>query len=229
VVLKFRGSDGEMIAGTFLGGTGDDIPTALSVDAQGWIYVAGTTTSRNFPRSEGALQDTNRSATTTGFVAKLHGSLTAGEFSTYLGGNAPTRITGITSDRLGNTYVTGTTDALDFPTTADAFRRTGAASMAFVAKINSGGRALSYSTFLGLGTPAAIAIDPGGNAVIAGTVTGPWPVSADAFQSTRSGGADLFLTRLSLTGATLPYSPISVGPGMTRRWPSRSTLRETHM
>ena len=213
VVLKFRASDGEMIAGTFLGGTGDDIPTAIAVDVQGFIYIGGTTTSRNFPRTEGAFQDTHRSATTTGFLTKINGSLTGAEYSTYLGGNAPTRITAIAADRLGSAYVTGTTDALDYPTTPGAYKTTGAASSAFLTKVNNGGRSLLFSTFIGSGTPAAIATELGGNAVIAGTVNGAWPVTPDAFQATRRGGSDLFLTKVLSNGALLVYSTYIGGTG----------------
>ena len=214
VAMRFRGSDGAVLSATFLGGSGDDIPTAMAIDAQGWVYIAGTTSSRNFPRSEGAFQDTNRSQTTTGFVAKLHGSLTGGEFATYLGGNAPTRITAIAPDHLGNTYVTGTTDALDYPATPGAYLTTiRTPATAFVTKLNNGGRSMLFSTFLGAGTPSAIATDRLGNAVIAGTVNGAWPVTGDAFQATRRGGADLFFTRLLSNGTLLDYSTYIGGAG----------------
>jgi hypothetical protein len=61
VIAKFRGSDGEMIAATFLGGNGDDLPTGIALDPQGFVYVAGTTLSTNFPVSDGAFQKTARS------------------------------------------------------------------------------------------------------------------------------------------------------------------------
>jgi hypothetical protein len=55
-------------------------------------------------------------------------------------------------DAAGNAYVVGVTQSPNFPTTAGAFDRTGAASNnldVFVAKINPTGTALVYSTFVG--------------------------------------------------------------------------------
>ena len=100
VVAKFRGSDGELIAATFLGGSGLDVPTAIALDPQGFVYVGGTTTSRNFPTTEGAVHTTAPTATTNGFVAKFNNSLTGVVFSTYLGGAGITRVTGVGTDRL---------------------------------------------------------------------------------------------------------------------------------
>ena len=37
VIAKFRGSDGEMIAATFLGGNGDDVPVGIALDPQGSV------------------------------------------------------------------------------------------------------------------------------------------------------------------------------------------------
>ena len=122
VIAKFRGSDGEMMAATFLGGNGDDVPVGIALDPQGFVYVAGTTQSTNFPTTEGAFQKTARTTVSNGFVSKFNNNLTGVTFSTYLGGNGSTRIAAIAADRLGNAYVTGTTDARDFPTTATAYK-----------------------------------------------------------------------------------------------------------
>lgn len=206
VVLKFRASDGETIAGTFLGGTGDDLPTAVAMDAQGFLYIGGTTTSRNFPVSEGAFQNTNRFATGTGFVAKVHTSLRGAAFSTYLGGsNGATRVTGIAPDPGGNAYVTGVSDARDYPVTTNAFNTTRGTGMAFVTRITGGG-GLGTSTMIGVGTPAAIVSDASGHAVITGTASDVWPVTTNAFQLPRAGGADVFVTRVTGTGGGLIYS-----------------------
>ena len=52
--------------------------------------------------------------------------------------------------REGRAYVTGFTDSTDYPTTRGAFDRTFNGDRdAFVAKLNTLGSALAYSTFLG--------------------------------------------------------------------------------
>ena len=74
------------------------------------------------------------------------------KYTTFLGGNSARDAGRIEVDASGNTYVAGTTQSPDFPTTTGAFRRTGAASNfadAFVTKLNPAGTALVYSTFVG--------------------------------------------------------------------------------
>src|SRR3954451_17260696 len=92
------------------------------------------------------------------------------QFTTFLGGNSHEVGAGIAVDASGNSYIGGTTQSPNFPTTTGAFRRTGAAgnfSDAFVTKLNPTGTALVYSTFVGgsnLDQGNGIAIDGAGNA-----------------------------------------------------------------
>jgi hypothetical protein len=77
-------------------------------------------------------------------------------------------IRGIATDRLGNTYITGTTQGLDFPTLSP-FQTMG---QIFIAKLNATGTGLVYATYLGgsgSDSAAGIAVDNDGNAVITGT------------------------------------------------------------
>jgi hypothetical protein len=53
-VAKFT-PDGALVYATYLGGRGDETATALAVDAQGRVFVAGGTTSDDFPTTAGAL------------------------------------------------------------------------------------------------------------------------------------------------------------------------------
>ena len=86
--------------------------------------------------TEGVVQKQPTSgASPTGFVVKLTNDLTSVWFSTYLGGAATTRVTAVAADYLGNAYLTGVTDARDFPTSGGAFRTTSAAGMAFYTKL----------------------------------------------------------------------------------------------
>ena len=74
------------------------------------------------------------------------------QYTTFLGGNSDEKPANIAVDASGNAYIAGTTQSPDFPTTAGAFDRTGAAqnfAEAFVTKLNAAGNALVYSTFVG--------------------------------------------------------------------------------
>ena len=72
-------------------------------------------------------------------------------YSTYLGGNNDDYGYGIAVDGSGNAYVTGITNSTNFPTTTGAFQTSlgGGNCNAFVTKLNAGGTALVYCTYLG--------------------------------------------------------------------------------
>ncbi len=96
--------------------------------------------------------------------------------------------------------------------------RDGDFSDAFVAKLNSTGSALVYSTYLaggddGTGQGNAIAVDSSGNAYITGTIgSSDFPTTAGAFQ-TVNGHYDAFVTKLNADGTALVYSTYLGGNG----------------
>src|SRR5215208_1591285 len=127
-------------------------------------------------------------------------------YSTYLGGSGFDQGYSVALDSLGNTYVTGQTAAIDFPTTAGAFQIKYGGGDAFVAKLNPEGTALVYSTYINGASGNGIAVDSAGNAYITGAA-GPtsFPTTAGAFQ-TAPIGYDTFVTKLNSTGSALVYS-----------------------
>lgn len=144
------------------------------------------------------------------------------QYATFLGGSSDDYATAIAVDASGNTYITGTTQSPDFPTTSGAFDRTGAASNsleAFVTKLNPTGSALVYSTFLGGSNfewGRGLAIDASGNVYVAGqTKSSDFPTTGGAFDRTfnvdtcpRCGidQYDAFVTKLNASGSALVYS-----------------------
>ena len=144
------------------------------------------------------------------------------DYSTFLGGTSHEFGNGIVVDAAGNAYVVGVTQSPNFPTTAGAFDRTGAASNnldVFVAKINPTGTALVYSTFVG-GTNfewgRGIAIDAANNVYVTGqTKSSNFPTTGGAFDRTfnvdtcpRCGidQYDAFVFKLNAAGSNLVYS-----------------------
>lgn len=145
------------------------------------------------------------------------------QFTTFLGGASHEIGAGIVVDASGNAYITGTTQSPDFPTTAGAFDRTGAAqnfAEAFITKLNATGTALIYSTFIGgsnMEFGRRIAIDAGGNAYITGqTKSSNFPVTGNAFSRAlhipancprcATDNTDGFVTKLNAAGNALVYS-----------------------
>ena len=144
------------------------------------------------------------------------------QYTTFLGGGSDDTGAGIVVDGSGNAYIGGTTQSPDFPTTAGAFKRTGATNNfaeAFVSKLNASGTALVYSTFIGgsdMEFGRRIAIDAAGNAYITGqTKSSNFPVTGNAFDRTLNippncprciDNTDGFVTKLNATGSGLVYS-----------------------
>jgi hypothetical protein len=205
---------------TLLGGSGffGDAGNAIAVDAAGDVYVAGSTTSANFPVTSGAYQTTNNAAANqsiNAFVSKLNPTGTELVYSTYLGGSGGEGnyiggdiANAIAADAAGNVYLAGQTYSSDFPVTQGAFQTTNRAAAngdpnAFVTKLNATGTALVYSTYLGGSglaavTPysgdygKAIALDAAGDAYVAGEAYSvDFPVTPGAFQTTNHAAANV--------------------------------------
>src|ERR1700733_2489791 len=101
------------------------------------------------------------------FVTKLNPAGSGLVYSTYLGGNALDNGTEIALDPAGNAYVVGITFSPNFPTVNPLQSAKGAQQDAFVAKINPGGTAWVYATYLGgddVDQGFGIAADATGNA-----------------------------------------------------------------
>jgi hypothetical protein len=113
-VTKFFANGGGRIYSTYLGGNFSDSGNGIAVDRFGNAYVAGRTTSTNFPTTAGAFQEVNHGAGD-GFITKLSPSGASLIYSTLLGGTADDEILALALDSNGRAYVTGTTGSSDFP------------------------------------------------------------------------------------------------------------------
>jgi hypothetical protein len=209
-VSKLDASGSALVYSTYLGGSGSDWADAITVDSFGKAYVTGTTFSTDFPTTVGAIQ-TAYAGNGDGFVSKLNASGSALIYSTYLGGADADYAYGIAVGDFGNAYVAGVTQSTDFPTVAPLQgTHGGGIEDAFVSKLNVKGSALIYSTYLG-GTDwddaFAIAVDNSGNAYVTGqTASTDFPTTRNALQLTNAGGADVFISKISVSGSALLYS-----------------------
>ena len=98
---------------SFLGGNGEDIATAISVDHTGAASVAGITNSWDFPTKD-AVQSA-RAGGYDAFVAMVAPSGDSLIYSTYLGGLYFDFAYGVATDANRNVVVAGYTDSPDFP------------------------------------------------------------------------------------------------------------------
>lgn len=221
-VTKLNPAGSGLVYSTYLGGTIHDAGLAIAADSTGHAYVAGFTSSPNFPTTTGAYQRVYHGSFNNAFVAELNLTGTALIYSTFLGGTGNEFAHGIAVDSSGNAYVTGSTSSADFPTTADAYQTAmaGSSSNTFVTKFNPAGSALVYSTYLGGNgsggdSGSAIAIDGGGNAYLVGETASPFPTTAGAYQTAYGGGSeDAYFTKLNSAGSALVYSTYLGGSGI---------------
>lgn len=205
-VAKLSPAGNGLVYCTYIGGRGDDRAYGIAVDSAGAAYVAGSTTSSNFP-VRGAIQ-AKLSGGRNAFVLKLSPAGNTLAYSTYLGGNAADTAYGIAVDGSGNAYVAGDTTSAAFPATAFQRNNRGAPD-GFVAKLAADGSRLLYSTYLGGSSEdhvTAIAVDASGSAVVAGSTYSPdFPV-ANAYQPALAGGQDAFVAKLAADGNSLVFS-----------------------
>jgi hypothetical protein len=180
-VTKFNAAGSALVYSTYLGGSTIDSGAGIAVDSSSNVYVTGSTTSTDFPTADAYQSSLNSWGAA--FVSKLNPTGSALVYSTYLGGNGGitsnlgngTTGAGIAVDSTGNAYVTGETDAVDFPT-ANATQPTcpggsEGCGNAFVTEFNPAGTALIYSTYLGGSSYSAsfgIVVDASGNTYVTG-------------------------------------------------------------
>jgi uncharacterized protein (TIGR03437 family) len=208
-------------------GKGQDRALAVAVDPSGNVYVAGTTTSPDFPLSN-ALQSQNGTYGA-GFIVKLSPDGKTILYSTYFGGlTGNTTINAMTTDAAGNLYLTGSTFATDFPHTSGMPSTVVAnvplgspTSAAFVSSISAAGDKVLFSGTIGgtrticSGGPlvcsgvttstsgVALALDGARNVYFGGnTNTTNLPATPGAFLSQ---GIGAFAGKISANGTGLAY------------------------
>ena len=122
-VTKLDPTGSTVLFSTYLGGSGTETGNAIAVDAGGAMYIAGSTTSADYPVTLGAVRQGD---TARGFsdiaVTKLSSSGSSLIFSAVTGGSENEQAAGIAIDSAGDSFVTGTTSSPDFPVTAGALR-----------------------------------------------------------------------------------------------------------
>lgn len=217
-----------LVYSTYLGGTATgsgDLGKAIAIGPSSNVFVAGITTSSDFPVTAGVLQSTPKNANETAFVARLDTTKSNAQslvYSTYLGGSSQDAADAIAVDAGGNAYIGGNTLSSDFPTIPGApqfTRTTGTSSIGYVSVLNSTGTALSFSTYFGgSGGNALVAIGldtatPPNIYVAGGTASSDFPVTTGAFQTTFTTDA-AFVAKLSPAAATgVILSPSAVNFG----------------
>ncbi|MCA1691394.1 MAG: SBBP repeat-containing protein, partial [Actinobacteria bacterium] len=213
--------DPVLVSGSYLGGSSTDTAYGVALDADGNIVVAGYTESSDFPTlnpAQTGLVQADGTRTDV-FVTKVKADGGSLLWSTYLGGRSRDAGFGVAVGPDGGVYVTGYSESADFPM-ANAVQNVsaGGASDVFVAKLNSAGSALEYSTYLGgkgADSGSGIAVDAAGGAYVVGsTGSADFPMSKP-FQGTlgKPDDVDGFVAKVAPGGTSLAYSSYLGGTG----------------
>ncbi len=195
-----------LVNSSFLGGYGDDLGYSLAIDSAGRIYLAGETSSPNFP-----TLDSVQASLAGGkdlFVSSFafHNALV---FSTFWGGGgadtcAPHTLLAGTG---GGWSVAGTTSSTDFPL-AGAYQSSLAGGADAFVSVFASATAVAFSSYLGGSandTALGLASDPAGAIYLAGgTLSGDFP-TVNAYQAGRISAAG-FLAKFPPEGGALLYS-----------------------
>ena len=160
--------DGGVQWATYLGGSDIDAAVALVLDQQGNVYVAGNTSSPDFPTTVAHIGPQGENSA---FITKFS---PGGQviYSATLGGEAANIAIALAVDAGQDAYIAGRTNSSQFPVTPGVIATSlePGSYTAFLAKLSSDAT-LAYATYLGTsGTyPAAILVDTNEEAIVAGT------------------------------------------------------------
>ena len=220
-VTKLNPAGTTVFFSTYLGGTGSEnnateTAGSIALDANGNVYVAGDTVSADFPTTGNAFQPTYAGGSNNpadGFIARFTATGVL-SYSTYFGGQDVDHINGLAIASDGDITFSGRTRSSQvegFPLVNAIDTTLAGTADAFVARLESNGASLVFSTFIG-GTGdefsfyrSGHAIDAQGNVYVSGiTSSVDYPTTAGAFRTVRTNATnDGFVTKLSANGQTI--------------------------
>lgn len=193
---------GSTIYATYLGGVDNDEARDLMVDGQLRLLITGSTSSDDFPTTDGAI---SRVLNGDGdvFVLELRPGNETLSWSTLVGGSGIEGGETLARDELGNVYVGGFTDSQDFPTSGMGHDTDlNGETDVLVFRTDPLGTRLSYATFLGgsdIEEVRGMGLDPNGGLVLTGaTRSADFPVTSGANDEQANGYDDVFITKLDL-------------------------------
>lgn len=205
-VLRMPPDLSALLASTYIGGSGDDVARAISRDAEGGVYIAGTTSSEDFPVTPGAYDTTFHAPQS--FVLRLSHEMDAVPFSTFFGG----MFDGDHAQQLAirpskSVLVAGTSINDVFPYNPDCFL------LEFSTELNS---LLAFEIAGGNEREefGALLLDGDGSCLVAGgTVSPDFPATAGAYDTSYNWGAmDAFLARWQLGGFDTVFAAMECFP-----------------
>jgi hypothetical protein len=133
-VTKYNAAGTAFVYSTYLGGTADESGNGIALDSSGNTYVAGGTSSTDFPLMN-PIQNT-MAGTFDVFVTKFNPAGSVLLYSTYFGGSGGDTALAIAVNNTGSAYLTGRTTSTNFQTLTPRQSANAGGQDAFVFKLN---------------------------------------------------------------------------------------------
>ena len=209
-VARFNASGSALVYSTYLGGSAHDEAGGIAVDANGYAFVSGHTSSTDFPVAN-AFQP-GFAGNADAFVARLTPAGDALVYSTYLGGSHTERNVEVDVTAAGEATIVGTTWSTNFPTMNAYDPTLNGAPDAFISRLNAAGSGLLFSTYFGGSShdeAFGMALDGSGNVAFTGKTWSTNLPVLNAAQPTCSLPLpcyDAFVATLSSSGGSLVFS-----------------------
>jgi hypothetical protein len=213
----------------FLGGSGNENGGMIAVDTSGRVAITGTTTSADFPVTDGSVRTSGANDTAVAELAPTGASLV---YATLFGGSgseSTQNLGGIALDQAGEIFIASDTTSTDLPATSGAFQAAngGGTSDGFLAVFRPVVTAptphIKYCTYLGITAQVGIggvAVDAASNAYIAGFTSNPGTTfpTRNGYQTTYAGDPfDAFVIKIRPSGSgasDLAYGTFLGGAGL---------------
>ena len=202
-----------LIYSTYIGGSGNDFPFArVGLGDDGSVYLAGQTTSTDFPTTAGSFQTSYGGGSSDVVLVKVNPSGSALDYATYFGGSGDDLSASVEIDSDGNAYVSGITSGGIPLLNAAQGTYGGGPFDAFITKFDSTGSALIFATYLGGSgdegrNQTNSGLDAAQNIWVSGSTTSTDFPTVNPIQATYGGNpADGFIARLESDGSTFSYS-----------------------
>ena len=223
-LAKIRADGSGLVYSTYFGGEAQETGNAVAVDTMGNAFITGQTYSAEMPVTFNAYQ---RAAALTpdAFVAKISPQGSNIFYSTYLGGDGDDIGLSIAVNRIGEAYVAGQTNSVNFP-----FRNDGpllSVPLAggfdgFLTKLNFGGSLVAFSTHVGgTGTDSlnGIALDNAGRIWGAGSTDSTnLPTTPGVLAAKLNGASDGFVVRYAEITVRIAPTTASLGAGESQQF-----------
>jgi hypothetical protein len=195
---------------TYIGGADYDEGYGIAIDDAGHAYVAGYTSSSNYPTTAGAY-DVGFNSSYDAFVTKVSPAGSSLVYSTFLGGSSYDYGYALALDDSGRAHITGATESGNFPTTAGAWDGSHNGSLdAFISRVDAAGAVLEYSTYLGgniYDYGRDIEVHADGHIIVAGYANSTnFPTTSGSYDETHNGDYDAFASKLNPADSALVYS-----------------------